>query len=425
MIAVQAHEAPAAARRARSADRRRATSPAARSRPGYRDWLTAEGFTADTFDFAIDVTDGGLDNGVRRRPPTPTSQRARRLREPTTRRLQTRATAAATAPTSRRSPPAQGRARRGGRGRRGFDYGLGVAPFARIGVVEDLRLQPATAAPTLRSRRRVDLRRLRAGARDLEQLVGHPTRRRLHGARSAVRRARARRAARGPGQPADGRGLRGRQRRHGTDTPRLARHGEERDHRRGVRERPARPGRDGCGVTDAEADSARDIADFSSRGRPTTGASSRTSSRRAPTSTGAAPQHGRLHGSGTCDRSSSAGTTFYSLVSRHLAGRAARRRRRGARARLVPAQSQRHRSPSPALTKALLVNTATDLARRPRRQGRPIAAGPNDDQGWGRVNLGNVLDGTAPRLPRPGRHPDRARRPAPRGATRSPTRRSR
>src|SRR5204862_524622 len=40
-------------------------------------------------------------------------------------------------------------------------------------------------------------------------------------------------------------------------------------------------------------------------------------------------------------------------------------------------------TPSPALTKALLVNTATDLA-----------GGPNDEQGWGRLNVGGALDST-------------------------------
>ena len=48
----------------------------------------------------------------------------------------------------------------------------------------------------------------------------------------------------------------------------------------------------------------------------------------------------------------------------------------------------------PALTKALLVNTATDLAGGQNGKGGTLAAGPSNDQGWGRVNVGNVFDGT-------------------------------
>jgi len=46
-------------------------------------------------------------------------------------------------------------------------------------------------------------------------------------------------------------------------------------------------------------------------------------------------------------------------------------------------------SPSPALTKALLVNTATDIG---------VPDVPNDDEGWGRVNLGALFDPQAKRI---------------------------
>ena len=45
--------------------------------------------------------------------------------------------------------------------------------------------------------------------------------------------------------------------------------------------------------------------------------------------------------------------------------------------------------PSPALTKALLVNTATDMG---------TANIPNGDEGWGRVNLGTLFDPSAQRI---------------------------
>jgi hypothetical protein len=46
-------------------------------------------------------------------------------------------------------------------------------------------------------------------------------------------------------------------------------------------------------------------------------------------------------------------------------------------------------APSPAMTKALLVNSATDM-------GTPNI--PNDDEGWGRVNLGELFDPGAERV---------------------------
>jgi hypothetical protein len=45
--------------------------------------------------------------------------------------------------------------------------------------------------------------------------------------------------------------------------------------------------------------------------------------------------------------------------------------------------------PSPAMSKALLVNTATPLGRQPI---------PNNDEGWGRVDLGNLFAASAARV---------------------------
>ena len=50
------------------------------------------------------------------------------------------------------------------------------------------------------------------------------------------------------------------------------------------------------------------------------------------------------------------------------------------------------KTPSTALLKALLVNGAVDIAGGPsRRAGTNIANIPNNDQGWGRVNVENIL----------------------------------
>lgn len=49
------------------------------------------------------------------------------------------------------------------------------------------------------------------------------------------------------------------------------------------------------------------------------------------------------------------------------------------------------RNPSPALLKALLVNGAEDLAGGPDGRGGTLAPIPNNDQGWGRVSLTNIV----------------------------------
>ena len=77
------------------------------------------------------------------------------------------------------------------------------------------------------------------------------------------------------------------------------------------------------------------------------------------------------------------------------------------------------------MTKAILTNAASDLAGRNNGKGDLIARGPNNDQGWGRVNVGAALDCHHARVPRPAAtligQTGRAR-PAP---TRSTTRPSR
>jgi len=48
-------------------------------------------------------------------------------------------------------------------------------------------------------------------------------------------------------------------------------------------------------------------------------------------------------------------------------------------------------NPSPALLKALLVNGAEDIAGGPDGRGGTLAPIPNNDQGWGRVSLTNIV----------------------------------
>ena len=118
-------------------------------------------------------------------------------------------------------------------------------------------------------------------------------------------------------------------------------------------------GIDGCGVTNNGADSARDIINFSSRGPTDDGRLKPDLVAPGSHITGAAPQHPGYTGSGTCNPFFP-GTTRYSLISGtsqaapQVSGAAALIRRWY--------EMTEGGVPSPALTKALLINTATDLA---------------------------------------------------------------
>ncbi|HEV3378393.1 MAG TPA: S8 family serine peptidase [Thermoleophilaceae bacterium] len=157
---------------------------------------------------------------------------------------------------------------------------------------------------------------------------------------------------------------------------------------------------DGCGVTNVQANSARDIINFSSRGPTDDGRLKPDLVAPGTHITGAAPQHsGYLDAPnphGVCDKFFS-GTSWYSVVSGssqaapQVAGAAALVRHWYRRT-----QTNGTVDPSPALTKALLVNTATDLAGGNDGKGTSnMPPGPNSDQGWGRVNLGTTFDSTA------------------------------
>jgi subtilisin-like proprotein convertase family protein len=147
-----------------------------------------------------------------------------------------------------------------------------------------------------------------------------------------------------------------------------------------------------CGTPQTSADSARDIVNFSSRGPTDDGRLKPDLVAPGTHVTGAAPQHPGHNGLGTCGPFPP-GSTLYSIASGTsqaapgVSGAAALVRRWYKHANGV--------DPSPALTKALLVNTATDIAAGNNGKGDAIGPGPNTDQGWGRVNVGNVFDSTA------------------------------
>jgi hypothetical protein len=153
-------------------------------------------------------------------------------------------------------------------------------------------------------------------------------------------------------------------------------------------------GVDGCGVTDEEADDAHDMAVFSSRG-PTDDGRIKPDIVGPGTHITAAQSHASGYdGNGVCNPAFPAASTLYNLSSgtSHsapaVAGMAAlfrewfRQKKGGGTV-----------TPSPALTKAALANSATDLTDG-------VGAGgtvPNSDQGWGLGNLSQMLD-TGPRF---------------------------
>ena len=163
-------------------------------------------------------------------------------------------------------------------------------------------------------------------------------------------------------------------------------------------------GTDGCGVTNGGADSAGDIINFSGRGPTQDGRMKPDLVAPGTHITGASPQHAGYTGASVCDKNFG-GSSFYSLVSGtsqaapHVAGAAALLRDWYVRGGVDP------QPPSPAITKAMLVNTRRGHRRRRQRQGQPDPVGAEHRRGLG------------PREPRRRPRRDPARVPRPGGTT--------
>jgi subtilisin-like proprotein convertase family protein len=148
-----------------------------------------------------------------------------------------------------------------------------------------------------------------------------------------------------------------------------------------------------CGLDDGAADDADDIASFSSRGPTDDGRLKPDLVAPGTRVTGAAPQIADYNGNGVCQKFFPTGGTLYNLQSGTSQATPAVS---GAAALIRDWYTREHgpNPPSPALTKAILVNTATDLAGGDDGRGAELGPAPNADQGWGRAHLGAVLDGT-------------------------------
>jgi subtilisin-like proprotein convertase family protein/subtilisin family serine protease len=145
---------------------------------------------------------------------------------------------------------------------------------------------------------------------------------------------------------------------------------------------------DGCGVTDAVANSARDIVDFSSRGPTDDGRTKPDLVAPGTHIAGSQPlTAGDYNGSGTCNPQFPAGSTVYSLGS----GTSQAAPAVSAIAALIrqayvlgPGSGT---PPSPAMTKAILANSATDEVGGAGNAGNV----PNQDQGWGLASIPGAL----------------------------------
>jgi subtilisin-like proprotein convertase family protein len=382
--------------------------------PTYLDWLRAR-IPDDTFDFAIDVADGGLDNGSKSPAHTDFGELGTSGER-------------VSYNTDFTSPPSSGQDLDqdprdcSGHGTNvasiavgynagtsssvqdsvGFNHGLGVAPFARLGASKIFRscgnggFAMNETIPILTEKAWAAGARISnnswgtgnfdnwgeysARARAYDQMVrdAHPD----LGNQGMVEVFAA--GNDGDGNSGDEDEGYGTISAEGSAKNVITVGGSE-----GVR----LSGIDGCGVTNNGADSARDLINFSSRGPTDDGRLKPDLVAPGSHITGAAPQHPQYTGNGTCNPFF--GGSSYSLISGtsqaapQVSGAAAVFRRWY--------ELGGSPEPSPALTKAVLINTATDLAGGDNGKGAAVPPGPNADQGWGRVNLGEAL-GTTPRV---------------------------
>jgi hypothetical protein len=357
--------------------------------PGYMDWLAARGLAAK-FNFAIDVTDSGIDRGStasdKLHPDFLDSNNQSRVIYA---RDYTRELDASDLPghgTINLSIAAGSNASNdtGARDSAGFKHGVGVAPFALLGSskifqstgVFDIS-EPYTSIISAA---------YRDGARISSNSWGES--RNEYSLDAQEYDARARDAV--PAEP-------GRQEmvicfsagnagpNRAISSPSSAKNVIS----VGASENARTEGQDGCGVENADANNALDMAFFSSGGPLFDGRSKPDIVAPGSHIQGAASQHEEFDGTGVCGEDFDkpyfpAGQTLYTWSSgtSHSTPAVA-----GAAALVRQFFLNRGQEPSAALIKALLTNTTTYMTGE--------GAGgnlPHSNQGWGLLNIGRSFD---------------------------------
>ena len=301
------------------------------SGPGYDAWLVTNGFGAP-FDFAIDVTDWGLDRGS---PALVHPDLLGRVSYANDYTADPDATDCGGHGTNVASIAA-GLGTAAGQDAAGYKHGLGVAPFAEVGASKIFRCTGAAASvnyATLTAAAYADGARISNNSWGISNFGGYHAASQVYD--SLVRDASAATPGNqemvevfsagndgdGKGNPLDPKGDEG----YGSITaPGTAKNVIT----VGASESVRGSGTDGCGVTNGGADSASDIINFSGRGPTQDGRLKPDLVAPGTHITGASPQHAGYTGTAVCDKTFG-GSTFYSLVSGtsqaapHVAGAAA------------------------------------------------------------------------------------------------------
>ena len=357
--------------------------------PGYLAWLSARGFTS-RFGFSIDVADTGLDRG---------STSADKLHQDFLDSNGQSRVSYARDYTSELDPGdgsghgtinlsiaggATAASTQGLRDSSGFNYGLGVAPFAMLGSSKIF--QSSGRFDLVEPYTKLISEAYRDGARVQSNSWGELSN--TYTLDSQEYDARVRDAV--PAQPGNQEiaicfavGNAGPGRR--INSPSTAKNVIS----VGASESARKDGEDGCGVRDDGADSAMDIAFFSSGGPLEDGRLKPDICAPGSHVQGAASQHPEFDGTGVCGEDFDKpyfpkGQTLYTWSSgtSHATPQVA-----GAAALARQLFLNRGEEPSAALIKAMLVNGATYMTGE-------LAGGnlPHARQGWGRLNLTRTFD---------------------------------